>query len=357
MSNNEKRYGYAENERGEPAADELFEDEDFEEPDRDSDFAAIYTEVDDEFDDERDTPADDTDERSADNSGWSLVQEEQDELSALTDTDEEEDWEAERDEEEYERHAPGHNTFAAQATTASQFDPDTPERGDVDDAAQEYAAEEEDFREVTLSIGMIVVAVIALLLLAVGGYGVIKQRAEMKEEIRLLQGRLATAAPPSEVTASRAAAEAAEEENRELLADIEQLGRENRNLQAIVAGLESQLAAQQEALEKTPPPAPAPKPTPRTSAPTSEPVATTDDPGSGWFVNFSSYSQRETAENWVKRIRPEQGRAIVAAGESNGRTIYRVRVVDLPDKTAADAVARQLEADFKLPKLWVGELP
>ena len=236
-------------------------------------------------------------------------------------------------------------------------------------------------------LGLIAVAVIALLMLGAGGYGVMQQRASMQEEIRSLQAAAATSADSGEMAASRQAQAILEEENSKLRTTIDTLQLEIRSLQDTASGLEMQLfkiqseAAEQEAITERsaakakpaiPKPAqsrPSPKATPEPAAvdtaavataatasaatPSPAPAATT---GTGnWFVNFSSYGSVETANSWVNRLKPERGRVVVAPAEKNGDTYYRVRVIDLKDKVQAQEIARSLEKQYKLPKLWIGQ--
>ena len=73
-----------------------------------------------------------------------------------------------------------------------------------------------------------------------------------------------------------------------------------------------------------------------------------------WFVNFGSYSSRTMAQSWASKIEPAAGKVIVAPGSKDGKTYYRVRVVELPGKGSADKVARQLEKELQVSRLWVG---
>ena len=332
-----------------------FEDQDeFEDSDRDSDFAAIYTEV------EEEDPEPEEDE-------WELEEELPEQDNRASD----EDWQGDEPENEPDLWDTAPNPPGAfddeppEAETSlndspvNTAAPPVPEE-DWEDLDEDDDYEEEEIRELNISLGMIVVAIFALVLLGAGGYGVIEQRAQMQEEIRQLQSRLATSAPPREVAASRQEAAQTAQANEQLQQQVDQLTRENRNLQAIVSGLEKQLTAQQEAISRAVPPAPKPTPTPAPK-PTAKPAApgpqsSSAPPADGsWFVNFSSYSQRSTAQSWVSKLQPSQGRVIVSSGQANGKTIYRVRVVDLPDKASAEAIARSLEKEFSLPKLWVGK--
>ena len=202
-------------------------------------------------------------------------------------------------------------------------------------------------------LGLVAAALLAVILLAAGGYGVLQQRAATAEEIRQLRAQLATASQPAETPVDTAALAEARKRNVELSMAMESLKLENQRLTDTVAGLEAQLEAQQQALARQP----APTPKPVAAKPTPAPKTTSSDSGTAgdWFVNFGSYSQRPTADSWAARLRPTSGRAVVTTGTRDGKTFYRVRVIDLADKAAADKVARQLESEYGLGKLWVGK--
>ncbi|MEP1471321.1 MAG: SPOR domain-containing protein [Halieaceae bacterium] len=216
-------------------------------------------------------------------------------------------------------------------------------------------------------VGLIAVAVVALLLLAGGGYGVMQQRAEMQEEIRDLRAQLATAAQPQQVTDSRDAQRELSERNAQLQDQLDNLTLENRQLSDTVAGLENQLEGQRQAaikLEEARAAARRQAATGSTSSapavtaapkPASKPAATTAAASTGsWFVNFGSYSQQSVASDWATRLEASYGKVIVAPASANGKTVYRVRVVDLPSKAEADSVSGRLQQEYKLPTLWVG---
>lgn len=342
---------------------DLEDSDDFEEPDRDSDYAAVYTEVEEE---ESDFPED---EPEFDTTGAETAEED-------TPWDDEEDYSGASAESTAlgagqkawtDREPASAETWAA-ISTLSEEEP-YPDPLDDDEEDWEEDAYEAEERETSLPLGMIIVGVVALLLLGFGGYGVMQDRAALQEEIRQLEADLAATASPAEVAEARTTSAMLTARNRELEQEVSELSRENRSLQAIIGGLESQLEAQQEVLEqaKTPPPAApvkaapkaAPKPAPKQAAPTqAAPTATTASAPSGtWFVNFGSYSQRATAESWARRLQPDAGEVVVATGEKDGRTFYRVRVVALPSDEVAQATARKLEQTYGLSRLWVGRSP
>lgn len=203
----------------------------------------------------------------------------------------------------------------------------------------------------TWPIGLIAVAALALVLLAAGGYGVMKQRAAMEQEIRDLQAQLALAANPEEVSNTRAGLSSLQEDNRELRSTLNALRDENRQLSDTLAGLEQQLVAQRDAAARAASAA-ATTATPRPAA--AAPAEPAPASGGDWFVNFGSYSERSVAEQWSKRLQPASGRVIVTSAQRDGNTYHRVRIVGLASDSQAQTVARKLEQDYGLPKLWVG---
>jgi cell division septation protein DedD len=303
--------------RKEPVFSGFDEEDEYEEPDRDTDFAAGY----------REEEAEDYPEEEFDDG----PDEHEEELTAtaLMDSDGEsleEDW-------------------------------DDPADEDREEWQDEYQDEYEE-QSTQWPLGLIAVAVLALVLLGAGGYGVIQQRAADQEEIRALRAQLATAASPAEVNVSNDALLDAKQRNVELSMALESMKLENRRLTDTVAGLEAQLEAQQKALSRpAPKPAAVAKPSPAPAKPAPAPASkpTAAPAGGDWFVNFGSYSQRELAESWAAKLKPSAGRSTVTTASKDGRTFYRVRVVDLDSQETADRIARQLESQHGLSKLWVGK--
>lgn len=257
-----------------------------------------------------------------------------------------------------------------------------------------YLDEQEDERQ-RWPLGLIVVGVVAVALLAAGAYGVLQQRAATQAELRDLRAALAVAATPDAIGASRGALETLQQAHDKLAAEAQALTLENRRLADTVAGLEAQLGVQQSVpaqpvpAAKTKPDAgadksvarntvvpesteassssaatqaeapivaqsPTAKSTPEPAGTPAAPQAATTNIAGAWFVNFGTYATRNMADTWASRVRPLSGKVIVAPNDKDGRTLYRVRVVGLADREAAQQVARQLEADLRVPQLWVG---
>ena len=362
--------------RREPVFTDFDDDEDYEEADRDTDYASAY-EAEAE-DDEYLEPLEDEDPdhisaeqqvlaatsaagtRKAGGNPWDVAETKappEKEVEAGFDEYDTEagDYESELndadlddDPEEYDLE-PEPELFEDEAAFTERSDK---EWNDEDDypAGLEEVSEQEGAH--SWPLGLVIVGTVALVLLAAGGYGVVQQRSATQQEIRQLQATLATAASPADVAAGREALREMEQRNESLMATVDRLNLENRRLSDTVSGLEKQLSAMSQAA--APKPAAAkPKPTPKPAAQTKPEPASTPA-GGDWFVNFSSYSQRSVAESWAKKLKPSAGKAIVATSRKDGKTFYRVRIVGLADRSAAQKVASQLESSYKLPPLWVG---
>jgi cell division septation protein DedD len=368
--------------RREPVFTDFDEDEDYEEADRDTDYASAYEEE--SEDDEYLEPLDDEDPddistewqvlgatgtqastKRAGGNPWDVPG-----TSGASEEAPDEVDEYDTEPVEYESELDDNNLHDDPEDYDPELKPELPadksalatdsdeEWDDEDDYPDEREEVPEQEAAHSWPLGLVIVGIVALVLLAAGGYGVIQQRSATQEEIRQLQATLATAASPAEVAASREAVREIEQRNENLVATVDRLSLENRRLSDTVAGLEKQLAPQQTALPQVaalyqaaaPKPAPAPKP----AAATAKPKPASTSTGGDWFVNFSSYSQRTAAESWAKKLKPSAGKTIVAASTRDGKTLYRVRIIGLADRAAAQKVAGQLASDYKLPPLWVG---
>jgi len=246
-----------------------------------------------------------------------------------------------------------------------------------DEVAQAWEDEQEDEDDGDGAgrwpLGLIIVAILAVILVLAGAYGIVQQRAASEAELVELRAALAPATRPEELAASREALQGARARNAELAAELDALRRDNQALRAGTAELQAQLAAlssphtsstdrEEEAPATRPSSAAAPEPEPPSAAAASpEPAAATvpkpartASAAGRWFVNFGSYGQPAMARAWAARLQPGAGEVVVAEAARDGRTLYRVRVVGLPDKESAEQVASQLEEAWGLSKLWVG---
>ena len=212
--------------------------------------------------------------------------------------------------------------------------------------------------------GMIAVVVVALGLLAAGGYGVVSQRSSLEAEIRELQAQLATAMPPEAAAADRERQRQIERVNETLSAEVEGLQAENTALSEQIKTLEKQikerLAAETQALYKAAEAeraaqAAAEKAEAAVANSAAVAASTARSKSDGeWFVNFGSYAQRSAAQTWAAKLSVNEGEVVVQQATAAGKSLYRVRIVGLASRDRAERVATALERQHQLPRLWVG---
>ena len=103
---------------------------------------------------------------------------------------------------------------------------------------------------------------------------------------------------------------------------------------------------------------PEPEPAATTPAPTPEPkpAATPAQAAAGpWFVNFAAYSREADARTRADSLQVSAGAVRVLSVDVDGRTLYRVRITGLPDRERAESLARELEKNYGVGRLWVGK--
>lgn len=240
---------------------------------------------------------------------------------------------------------------------------------------EEEYYEDENRGSSSWPLSMIGVAAAALVLLGVGIYGVMQERAATQTELRDLRATLATSSNQENVGNSREALREMQQAYDTLAAEAKALAVENQILTEAVAGLNAQLRDRTDKPQVQAPstttkqpitvsdrktqsarPAAQPPVAAKPVAPASAvPQPATPVSAEHWFVNFGSYSSRPMAQSWASKIQPVAGNVVVVPGSKDGKTYYRVRVVELPGKGSADRVARQLEKELQVSRLWVGQ--
>ena len=214
-------------------------------------------------------------------------------------------------------------------------------------------------------LGTIALVALALIALGAGAYGVIQQRGAMQTEIRELQAQLANTLSAEEAAAERERQRQIELENETLRSEREALQVDNAALSERVDRLQAQLARQQASNEQA---AAAQKAAAQREAERqlarrqreesagSQAAASASAPAGPWFVNFGSYTQRQVADRWASRLTVGEGSVVVKTASTAGKTVYRVRVVDLATRDAAERVAIALERQHAVSPLWVGRV-
>ena len=214
-------------------------------------------------------------------------------------------------------------------------------------------------------LGTIALVALALIALGAGAYGVIQQRGAMQTEIRELQAQLANTLSAEEAAAERERQRQIELENETLRSEREALQADNAALSERADRLQAQLARQQASSEQA---AAAQKAAAQREAERqlarrqreesagAQAAANASAPAGYWFVNFGSYAQRQVADRWASRLTVGEGRVVVKTASAAGKTVYRVRVVDLATRDAAERVSIALERQHALSPLWVGRV-
>lgn len=215
-------------------------------------------------------------------------------------------------------------------------------------------------------------AVFAVLLVAIGAYGVVKERAALKEEIRQLSSKLATAPDIEQYHSTQEALKVMEQSNADLRQSVRALRENNATLTVEYDALKNKYermiatggVSTQTTATQTPPKkqqVTRSKPTqPSSVAKTApaKPAVTQAAPAivkGNWFVNFGAYRDRAVASRWAKQLSTNGRQATVSTVNTANGTLYRVRISNQPSRDAANAIARELERTHRLERLWVGQ--
>lgn len=243
-------------------------------------------------------------------------------------------------------------------------------KADTPSAPAPAKADEERPSGPPLGTIALVALALALIALGAGAYGVIQQHGAMQTEIRELQAQLANTLSAEEAAAERERQRQIELENETLRSEREALQADNAALSERADRLQAQLARQQASNEQA---AAAQKAAAQREAAAREAerqlarrqreesagaqaAANASAPAGYWFVNFGSYAQRQVADRWASRLTVGEGRVVVKTASAAGKTVYRVRVVDLATRDAAERVSIALERQHALSPLWVGRV-
>ncbi len=233
--------------------------------------------------------------------------------------------------------------------------------------------------------GLISAAALAVILVAIGAYGVVKDRVSLKEEVRELSSRLAVAPDAQQFQSTQEALAVMEQRNVDLRNSVRALRENNATLTVeyealqkkyerlvatgVTADTDTETAKapvkQQADAKSTKPDATAstgaakplatPKP-PVSKTPAKPPVSKVEPTvvKGGWFVNFGAYRDRAVASRWAKQLSSDSRQTTVSPVDTANGTLYRVRIINQPSRAAAEVIARELEKAHGLERLWVG---
>ena len=210
----------------------------------------------------------------------------------------------------------------------------------------------------TRSAWPMLVGFVAVMLIAVGGWGLFEERAALQTRINELERSQSQAQSTNSVDTS--VLSALETDNAALKLQLDGLYRDYELAMAEITSL-------QEAREMTPTDAPeedervsAVATKPEVSTPTSdtELALDTDETTGSWFVNIGAYSVPQSAENIAAQLADGGVDAVIQKiSTDDGKVLFRVRVTGLSTREDARQVGNDLESRYGINPVWVGRSP
>ena len=203
------------------------------------------------------------------------------------------------------------------------------------------------------------VGLIAIVLLAIGGWGLYEERSTLQARIVELENSQAKAR--ASATIDPAALSALETDNAALKLQLEGLYRDYEIAMAEITSLqalaESAATADNSDNSDMTDYEEADADGSMAEDASGAPQVSPATPGD-WFVNIGAYSTPASAENWLARLESAGYNAVTQQVViDDGRVLHRVRVVGFGSKAAAQTVAQALESEFGVTELWVGQTP
>ena len=203
------------------------------------------------------------------------------------------------------------------------------------------------------------VGLVAILLLAIGGWGLYEERSTLQTRIVDLENSQARAR--ASATIDPATLSALETDNAALKLQLEGLYRDYEIAMAEITALQelaesAETAAKSDSLDMA-----AYQETDAdgsvfeeaSGAPQISPGAQGD-----WFVNIGAYSTPASARNWLAKLESAGYNAVTQqVVMDDGRVLHRVRILGFGDESAAQAAALALESEFGVSQLWIGQTP
>ena len=226
-----------------------------------------------------------------------------------------------------------------------------------DNGLTDRAADTPD-AQATRSAWPMLVGFVAVMLIAVGGWGLFEERAALQTRINELERSQSQAQSTNSVDTS--VLSALEADNAALKLQLDDLYRDYELAMAEITSL-------QEAREITTTDAPeedervsAVATKPEVSTPTSDTELTldTDDATGSWFVNIGAYSVPQSAKDIAAQLADGGVDAVVQEiSTDDGKVLFRVRVIGLSTREDARQVGNDLESRYGINPVWVGQSP
>ena len=252
--------------------------------------------------------------------------------------DDEDDWDEEDDE------------------SAESDEPEDSDDSDLNDEPDDDNLVDSDMTE-SRPMWPTAVGLIAILLLAIGGWGLYEERSTLQARIVDLENSQARARASENI--DPATLSALETDNAALKLQLEGLYRDYEIAMAEITALQALAESATTAgdsdnsdmTDYEEVDADGSMTEDASGAPQLSPATPGD-----WFVNIGAYSTPASAENWLVRLERAGYNAVtqqVVIG--GGRVLHRVRIVGFGSKAAAQTAAQVLESEFGVTELWVGQ--
>ena len=202
------------------------------------------------------------------------------------------------------------------------------------------------------------VGFVAVMLIAVGGWGLFEERAALQTRINELERSQSQAQSTNSVDTS--VLSALEADNAALKLQLDDLYRDYELAMAEITSLQEarEITTTDASEEDERVSAVATKP--EVSTPTSDTELTldTDDATGSWFVNIGAYSVPQSAKDIAAQLADGGVDAVVQEiSTDDGKVLFRVRVIGLSTREDARQVGNDLESRYGINPVWVGQSP
>jgi len=282
--------------------------------------------------------------------------------------DDDDDWAEENDESAESDESDDSDDLEDSDELEDQDDSDDPEDSDEledqdDSDLNDEPDDEDDLGDSDMTesrpLWPTAVGLIAIVLLAIGGWGLYEERSTLQARIVELENSQAKAR--ASATIDPAALSALETDNAALKLQLEGLYRDYEVAMAEITALqalaESAATADDSDNSDMTDYEEADADGSMAEGASGAPQVSPATPGD-WFVNIGAYSTPASAENWLARLESAGYNAVTQQVViDDGRVLHRVRVVGFGSKAAAQTVAQALESEFGVTELWVGQTP
>ena len=199
-------------------------------------------------------------------------------------------------------------------------------------------------------------ALVAVVLISVGGWGLFEERAALQARIVELERSQSQASSVNAVDASTLSA--LEADNASLKLQLDGLYRDYELAMMEIANLQDASETAAQIAVDVPEPTSTDTEELAAAAPDAATASDADQTAGSWFVNVGAYSVAQSAANLAETLNGGGFDTVVQqVSTDEGSVLLRVRVIGLEEKSDAEQVAAELEASYGIGPVWVGQTP